>query len=146
MRAAKRQPAASSSTSVERFFEKADPKQRDELKAIDALVRKAAPKLTRKLWLKDTLLGYGEFHYKYASGREGDSPLIALSARKQYISLYVCAVHEGRYLAEAHAKALAPASVGKSCIRFKRLEQLDAAALTKLLKLAVKVGGAFAEP
>lgn len=53
--AAKKQPAAP--TSVERFFAKADPKQRDELKAVDALVRKAAPKLTRKLWMKDTLLG-----------------------------------------------------------------------------------------
>ncbi len=129
---------------VETFFAKAPAAQRDELLAVDALIRKVAPKLERKLWSNGSLLGYGEFHYRYPTGREGDWPILALSARKAHLSLYVCSVtDDGTYVAEAHAKSLAPASVGKSCIRFKSLEDLDRAALTKVLKLAVRNGGAF---
>lgn len=138
--AAKKKPSP-----VEAFFAKAPAAQRDELLAVDALIRKVAPKLERKLWSNGTLLGYGEFHYRYATGREGDWPLLALSARKANLSLYVCSVtKDGRYVAEAHAESLAPASVGKSCIRFKSLADLDRAALTRVLKLAVRKGGAFA--
>lgn len=137
--------AAKKPSSIEAFFAKAPAAQRDELLAVDALIRKVAPTLERKLWSNGSLLGYGEFHYRYASGREGDWPLLALSARKTNLSLYVCSLTEdGRYVAEAHAESLAPASVGKSCVRFKSLEDLDRAALTKVLKLAVRTGGAFA--
>ncbi|MER2559871.1 MAG: DUF1801 domain-containing protein [Myxococcaceae bacterium] len=136
--------AAKKPSPIEAFFAKAPAAQRDELLAVDALIRKVAPKLERKLWSNGTLLGYGEFHYRYATGREGDWPLLALSARKANLSLYVCSLTEdGTYVAEAHADELAPASVGKSCIRFKSLEDLDRAALTKVLKLAVRNGGAF---
>lgn len=136
--------AAKKPSSVEAFFAAAPAAQRDELIAVDALIRKVAPKLVRKLWSNGSLLGYGEFHYRYATGREGDWPLLALSARKANLSLYVCALtDEGQYVAEAHAESLAPASVGKSCIRFKSLADLDRAALTKVIKLAVRNGGAF---
>lgn len=137
--------AAKKPSTVDAFFTNAPDAQRDELLAVDALIRKVAPKLERKLWSNGTLLGYGEFHYRYASGREGDWPILALSARKANLSLYVCALtDDGQYVAEAHAESLAPASVGKSCIRFKSLADLDRAALTRVLKLAVRKGGAFA--
>lgn len=136
--------AAKKPSSIEAFFATAPANQRVELQAVDALIRKVAPKLERKLWSNGTLLGYGEFHYRYATGREGDWPLLALSARKANLSLYVCSLtDDGKYVAEAHADSLAPASVGKSCIRFKSLADLDRAALTKVLKLAVRNGGAF---
>jgi hypothetical protein len=137
-KAAKKDPVAA-------FFAKAPASRRDELLAVDALIRSVAPTLERKLWSKGSMLGYGEFHYRYASGREGDWPIIALASRSHGLSLYVCALTpDGQYVAEANAKALAPADVGKSCIRFSSLADLDEKALIRVIKQALRRGGAFA--
>ena len=53
-------------------------------------------------------------------------PLIALAAQKRHLSLYVCAVVDGGYLAEARADRLGKVSCGKSCIRFTSLDAVDA--------------------
>jgi hypothetical protein len=81
--------------------------------------------------------GYGPFHYRYDSGREGDAHRVAVAARKTGISLYVLALTEdGQYLPESRAAAFPKAKVGKSCIRFKRLDDLDLGALHSLLEEA----------
>ena len=81
------------------------------------------------------MTGYGPFHYRYESGREGDAHRIAVAERKTGISLYVLALTEdGEYLAESRAAAFPRAKVGKSCIRFKRLDDLDLDALRSLLQ------------
>ena len=86
------------------------------------------------------MLGYGRFHYRYDSGREGDASLVALSSRKQYISLYVLCTDEGAYLAERYADRLPKASIGKSCVRFKRTDDLDLDVLRDLLAEAGRIG------
>ena len=60
------------------------------------------------------MLGYGPFHYRYASGREGDASLIALASRKQYISLYVLCTTERGYLAEQYAERLPKAASARA--------------------------------
>lgn len=91
-----------------------------------------------KPFMQSGMLGYGKYHYKYASGREGDWAIIALSSRKQYISLYVCAVTpDDIYIAEKYKKELAPASIGKSCIRYKKYEDIDLNVLESILKEAL---------
>lgn len=83
------------------------------------------------------MLGYGPYHYVTRSGCEGDWPVVGLSSRKQYISLYVCACDaKGRYLAELSKSRLPQTSIGKSCIRFKRLDDLDWDFVAELLKQA----------
>jgi Domain of unknown function (DU1801) len=86
------------------------------------------------------MLGYGRFHYRYESGREGDASLIALSSRKNYISLYVLCTDEGGYIAEQYADRLPKASIGKSCIRFKRTDDIDLDVLRELLADAGRIG------
>ncbi len=70
-----------------------------------------------------------------------DWPVIALASQKNYISLYVCCITDGQYLAERNKKELGKVSVGKSCIRFKKLEDLNLPALKKLLKEAARKPG-----
>jgi hypothetical protein len=83
------------------------------------------------------IVGFGTYHYRYDSGREGDAHRIAVAVRKTGISLYVLALTEdGRYLAESRADQFPRANVGKSCIRFKRLDDLDLDALRTLLEEA----------
>jgi hypothetical protein len=80
------------------------------------------------------MLGYGPWHYKYASGREGDGFRIGLASNKNYISLYILATDGKHYVAEQFKKALPKASIGKSCVRFKRLSDLDKSALSNLIR------------
>jgi hypothetical protein len=69
-------------------------------------------------------------------------PLIALAAQKRHLSLYVCAVVDGEYLAESRADRLGKVSCGKSCIRFTSLDTVDTEALTALVRDAVAVTAA----
>jgi hypothetical protein len=88
------------------------------------------------------MIGYGTYHYKYASGREGDWSLIALANQKNYISIYICAVEDGKYLAESSKDRLGKVSVGRSCIRFKKPEDINSEVLTELCKKAETLGKA----
>ncbi len=105
--------------------------RRADIKALHALIRKTAPSL--KPFMIAGMLGYGPYHYRYASGREGDWCWIGLASQKRYIALYICVVEEGRYLAEGFKTQFPKASIGKSCIRFKKLKDLDVKALKDLV-------------
>jgi len=99
-----------------------------DLERLDALIRETLPDL------KAQGHNYGPFHYRYESGREGDAYRVSVAERKHGISLYVLALTEdGRYLAESWADRFPKAKVGKSCVRFKRLDDLDEDALRALL-------------
>jgi len=112
--------------------------RRTDVAALDALIREHAPGLEPVVAGK--MLGYGPFHYRYASGREGDTTLLGLASQKRYISLYVLCAKGGRYLAESYAERLPKASVGKSCVRFARLSDLDPAVLAELVTEAARLG------
>ena len=115
-----------------------DEPRRTDVAALDALIREHAPGLEPVVAGK--MLGYGPFHYRYASGREGDTTLLGLASQKRYISLYVLCANGGRYLAESYAERLPKASVGKSCVRFARLSDVDTAVLAELVSEAARRG------
>jgi hypothetical protein len=108
--------------------------RRSEIKELDAFIRKMLPKM--KPFFLVNMLAYGPFHYKSKSGREGDWAYFALASQKNYISLYVCVVDGKKYLAEKYKKDLPKTSIGRSCIRFKKLEDADLQAIGKILKEA----------
>ena len=105
--------------------------RRGEIRELHDLIRETVPDLDP--YVGTGMLGYGPFHYRYASGREGDASLIALSSRKRYISLYVLCVTDGGYLAEQYAERLPKADIGKSCVRFKRPADVDRGVLRELI-------------
>lgn len=80
------------------------------------------------------MIGWGTYHYKGASGREGDWPRVSLASQKNYISIYLSCATEKGYLAELYKDQLPKCSIGKSCIRFKKLEQMDFEVLSKMLE------------
>lgn len=84
--------------------------RRTDVVALDALIRGTAPDLEPVM--AGAMLGYGPFHYRYASGREGDAPLLALASHTRYISLYVLCSVDGRYLADTFVDRLPRASIG----------------------------------
>ncbi|SOC46508.1 protein of unknown function (DU1801) [Blastococcus aggregatus] len=124
---------------IEDWFAAAGPRAA-ELRRVDALVQQAAPRIDRQLVPVGAgqMLGYGLMPYRPRSAKETTTwPLIALAAQKRHLSLYVCAVVDGGYLAEDRAARLGKVSCGKSCIRFTSLDRVDTDELGALLRDAV---------
>ena len=121
---------------VDAWFAAAGPRE-EELRRVDALVREAAPGLDRRLVAAGSgqVLGYGLMPYRPRSAKETTLwPLVALAAQKRHLSLYVCAVIDGAYLAEARAERLGRVSCGRSCVRFPSLDRVDAGELATLVR------------
>lgn len=116
------------------YIAKLDEPRRTEIATIDAFIRKTVPKLPA--FICHGMLAYGPVHYRYASGREGDWFRIGLASHARYISLYVCACNEKGCLAEQAKAELPKASIGRSCIRFKRWSDVDPNVIEVLLKEA----------
>ncbi len=122
----------------EKYIAAAPEPKRSELAQLDALIRRAAPAF-EPFMASANIIGYGRYHYRYESGREGSSCRIGLSAGQAGISVYVTCADENGWLAEQWKDRLGKANVGKSCIRFRRLSDIDLDALTKVLSIARKL-------
>ena len=135
---------ASPPESVETYIASLPHGRREIVERIHEVVTEAVPELEVRMW--KTFIGYGTYHYVYASGREGDWFPIGLTNNKGYVSLYLCAGDEQGYLAESNADRLGKVSVGKSCIRVKRLEDLDLGVVAELSRRAADLvkSGKFA--
>ena len=130
-------------TTPSQYVASAPADRRTAMRAVHAAIRKAVPKLTPEIMMGmgSPLIGYGKYHYKSASGREGDWFLIGLAAGKSHYSLHICAADKGGYLAEQNAAKLGKVKTGRSCINFKQVEDLNLDAVMALVKQAVKAGG-----
>lgn len=106
--------------------------RKSEIAQLDAMIRKLAHKL--KPFIQIGILAYGPCRYKYESGREGDWFRIGLASNASYISLYLGVGDD----AEKYKEALPKANIGKGCVRFKRLSDLDEAALKTLIRNCAK--------
>lgn len=115
-----------------------DDKRRPDIAALDTLIRKHAPKLEPVIM--GGMLGYGPFHYRYASGREGEACKLSIASNASYISLYCFASDEEGYVAERYDGRLGKANIGKSCVMFRKLGDLDEKALVALIKETAKMG------
>ena len=122
-------------TTFEEFF-KASAPWAEVLRSLDEIAAAALPGLKRDLFTSGsmTMIGYGVQPYKYASGREGEWPLVAIAPQKNYASLYVCVCKDDKYLPEKYAKKLEKVKCGKSCIRFKKIEDLNLEVLAEMFE------------
>ena len=78
-----------------------------------------------------SIIGFGSYHYKYDSGREGDMMLTGFSPRKQSLSLYIMA---GFTKYEALLQKLGKHKTGRSCLYIKRLSEINTDVLMELIK------------
>lgn len=129
-----------SAKSPEEYIAAIPEPRRHDVEKLHELIQKTVPAF--KAHILAGMIGYGTYHYRYASGREGDWSLIALASQKNYISVYVCALDNGEYLAEKYKIKFPKASIGKSCIRFKTIGDIDLSLLKEIIKKAEKFGGA----
>jgi len=116
-----------------------DIKKRRDCFTIMELMKKATGQ-DPKMW-DDSIVGFGSYHYKYESGREGDWFIIGFSPRKQNITLYT--VH-GFVQYNKLLEALGKYKAGKSCLYINRLEDVNMSTLDNLIKKSVE--DAFSSP
>jgi len=85
-----------------------------------------------------TILGCGRYDYVNTSGDEVHWFLIGLANQKSYLSLYVNAVRDGRYLGQVYADRLGKVKVGSASISIRKLADIDLAVLAEMLEEAVQ--------
>ena len=109
-----------------------DPARRADAQAACALIIEVTG--AEPVMWGSSIVGFGAYHYRYASGQEGDWPPVGLSPRKAALTLYLSTGFDG---ADDLLNRLGPHSTGRSCLYLKRLGDVDEAVLREL------VGAAF---
>ena len=87
-----------------------------------------------KMW-GPSIIGFGSYHYKYESGREGDAPLVGFSPRKAKISLYLAYESEER---EKILESFGKHTKSKACIYVNKLADIDTNILKELIEYTVE--------
>lgn len=130
---------ASKAQSVDEYLAEVPPERQDIMYFMHDFIQKTVPEL--EVHFANNMLGYGKFSYTDYKKREINWPTISLGNHKQYVSLYVCSIEDGEYLAEKYADKLGKVSVGKSCIRLKKLEDVNLDELKVVVQKAAKKPG-----
>lgn len=118
------------STSVAEFIASLDDERRQaECRQLVDLMQAVSGK-EPVLW-GPAIIGFGQYHYRYESGREGDFMRVGFSPRKQNLSIYIIPGFEPY---QAILERLGKHKVGKSCLYIKRLEDVDRSALRELVR------------
>jgi hypothetical protein len=119
--------------SVERYLDGIeDPRRRADCAAIAALMKRVT-KCDPKMW-GPSIVGFGSYHYRYASGHEGDAAIAAFSFRKPEIVVYIADEFPSR---DELLAQLGKHRTGKVCLYIKRLSDIDLGVLEKLVKESV---------
>ena len=106
-------------------------KRNDSFRLID--IMKEQTGYDAKMW-GPGIVGFGSYHYKYESGREGDAPLVGFSPRKAELSIYLNTEFPHK---EKLLQQFGKHRAGVGCIYIKKLEDIDIAVLKKMIKASV---------
>ncbi len=110
-----------------------DDGQRKDAKTVAKIMKELTG--TRPAMWGPNIVGFGSYHYKYASGREGDWFLTGFSPRKGNLTLYIM---DGFKARAGLLKKLGKHKTGKSCLYIKRLEDVDVGVLRQLITTSIK--------
>jgi len=120
--------------SVDSYIEAiADEGRRSDCRSLIDLMAKAT-KEPPKMW-GPGIVGFGTYHYKYASGHEGDMCLTGFASRKQDLTLYVMSGLADR---EALLAKLGKHRTGKACLYVKQLSDIDLEVLERVVELSIE--------
>ena len=125
--------SAKTKASVTSFVNKQSPQQKKDSKTLIKLMREVTG--SKPAMWGESIIGFGDVHLKYASGRELDWFKIGFSPRKNNLSLYVLCESP---LVESLLKQLGPHKKGKVCLYVRALDIIDVTVLEKIIKLASK--------
>ena len=122
-----------SDADINAFLEAAPENRRDDARALDALFRRVTG-FEPKIWGVN-IVGYGRYHYVYNTGHSGDAIATGFSPRKREFSVYIMPGYTdfGHIL-----ERLGKHRIGKSCLYFTKLSNIDEAVLEELIRAGLK--------
>ena len=109
-----------------------DPKRREDCLTLIALMKKTT-KCEPRMW-GSSIVGFGDHHYRYESGREGDTFILGFSPRKDALTLYLGPCGIDRF--QDTLDQLGKHKTGKGCLYIRRLDDVNQSVLATLLKKA----------
>ena len=113
-------------------------RRREDALQLDKIFRKATG-FTPRMW-GPSIVGYGRYHYRYASGREGDAPATGFSPRKANLVIYIM---PGYADFSGILARLGKHKFGKSCLYINKLDDIDLAVLDELIAAGLANLGTF---
>ena len=120
---------------AEDFLEKVEnPKKRADSFEILKLMKEITGE--KPVMWGDSIIGFGVYHYKYKSGREGDWPIVGFSPRKQNLSIYLMIGFEDEL--KPTLLKLGKYKTGVSCLYINKLQDVDMSILGKLIEKSYK--------
>lgn len=125
--------------SVKEYLDTAPKERKEIILFLHQFIQKVAPNL--KSHFANNMLGYGSFPYKNYKKEMILWPTVALANQKNYVSIYICSIVDGQYVAEKYKNELGKVKIGRSCISFKKLEDINLLVLKKVLRIAEKHPG-----
>ena len=131
--------AKNDAKSVEEYLLMIPDDRKKDIGFLHDFIQKAVPNL--KPYFASNMIGYGSFYYLDSKKQKRDWPIIALANQKNYITIYACTIVEDKAAAQKYKKELGKLTKGISCIRFKKIEEINLETLKIVLKLAEKNPG-----
>jgi hypothetical protein len=113
----------------------ADEQRRQDARRLCAMMREITGE-PPAMW-GTSIIGFGTYHYRYASGHEGDAPLAGFSPRRAHLAIYLVGGFGNRY--QSVLARLGPHKTGQSCLYLKRLDDVDHDALRELIDRSARV-------
>lgn len=127
-------------TTVQEYLANVPQERKEAMHFLHEFIQKTVPNLQPHF--ASNMIGYGSFPYVNYKKETIQWPVISLANQKHYISVYVCDINkDSSYIAESMAGKLGKVSVGKSCIRLKKLADVNLDVLTQVLLAAAKNPG-----
>lgn len=118
----------------EEFIDTLDEPRRTQVQNLYDFIREEAPDYAPKMW--NGMIGFGSFSYNTAAGKPGEFFRLGIGSNKASISFYCTSVNaDHEYLAEKHKALFPKASVGKSCIRFRKFEDIELLAIKRMIEI-----------
>jgi hypothetical protein len=135
--AARKDPAMRrTGASVEEFLARVpDGQRREDARRLCSMMQQITGE-PPAMW-GSSIIGFGTYHYRYASGHAGESALASFSPRSQHLAIYLVGEFESRHLSVL--ARLGPHKTGKGCLYVKRLDDVDQQALGELIDRSVRV-------
>jgi hypothetical protein len=116
------------------YIDGLDEPRRTDIRRVHDLIGQVAPEM--RSFVGSGMLAYGRYEYRYASGREGEWFVLGLASNKAYISLYAPTLDLGPFVAR-----LPKANLGRGCIRFKRVDDVDLGVIDEIVRASAANDG-----
>jgi hypothetical protein len=133
--------------SVDEHLASIDGVRGEDIRTLDEIIREQMPEAERHLYegtfwggSDQQIIGYGILDYRNKSGDDVEWFLVGLADQKNYISMYVNAVDDGKYLLDQYEGRLGKVKKGSASISFASLDDIDLAGLSEMLGRANTIG------